>query len=86
MHMKSLDTTVTHETVRRFIHDVFFVDDVDASASFLEEGIIDSTGMLELVAFLEGTFGISIADTELIPENLDSLDKVAAFIERKTQG
>jgi acyl carrier protein len=84
--MKTLDTTITHETVRRFIRDVFFVDDLDASASFLEEGIIDSTGMLELVAFVEGTFGISIADTELMPENLDSLDKVAAFVERKTQG
>ena len=83
--MKTIDTTTTHETVRQFIRDVFFVDDFEASASFLEEGIIDSTGMLELVAFVEGTFGISIADTELVPENLDSLDRVAAFVERKTK-
>ena len=83
--MKTIETTTIHETVRQFLRDVFFVDDVDASASFLEEGIIDSTGMLELVAFVESTFGISIADTELVPENLDSLDRVAAFVERKAQ-
>jgi acyl carrier protein len=41
--------------------------------SFLDAGIVDSTGVLELVAFLENTFGISLADEELIPENLDSI-------------
>ena len=83
--MDTIESVTTHKTVRRFISEVFFVDDVEDSASFLEEGIIDSTGMLELVAFVEGTFGISIADTELVPENLDSLDRVAAFVERKTK-
>jgi acyl carrier protein len=51
--------------------------------SFLENGIIDSTGVLELVAFLEEQFGIAVADRELLPENLDSVQKAAAFVTRK---
>jgi acyl carrier protein len=54
-----------------------------ADQSFLENGIIDSTGVLELVAFLEQRFGISIADRELLPENLDSLQNASAFVSRK---
>lgn len=51
--------------------------------SFLEKGIIDSTGILELIEYLEETYGISIEDEELVPENLDSMDRVEAFIGRK---
>ena len=51
--------------------------------SFLENGVIDSTGVLELVAFLEQHFGISIADRELLPENLDSVANASAFVSRK---
>jgi acyl carrier protein len=51
--------------------------------SFLESGIIDSTGVLELVAFLEQRYGISVADRELLPENLDSIRNVAGFVARK---
>jgi len=72
-----------HDTIRRFLAEVFFVDGLDADASFLEEGIIDSTGMLELVMFIESTYGVKIADDEFVPENLDSLNRVAAFVERK---
>jgi acyl carrier protein len=53
--------------------------------SFLETGIIDSTGVLELVAFLESTYGFRVRDNELTPDNLDSLDRVAAFVRRKQQ-
>jgi len=53
------------------------------SDSFLESGIIDSTGVLELIAFLESTYAVSIADEELIPANLDSVDRVSSFVERK---
>jgi acyl carrier protein len=56
-----------------------------ADESFLETGIIDSTGVLELVAFLESTYGFRVRDNELTPDNLDSLDKVAAFVRRKQQ-
>jgi acyl carrier protein len=51
--------------------------------SFLENGIIDSTGVLELVAFLEQRFGIAVADRELMPENLDSVQNASAFVTRK---
>jgi acyl carrier protein len=51
--------------------------------SFLESGVIDSTGVLELVAFLEERFGISVADRELLPENLDSVRNASVFVLRK---
>ncbi len=51
--------------------------------SFLEKGIIDSTGILELIEYLEDTYTITIEDDELIPENLDSINQVEAFITRK---
>jgi acyl carrier protein len=51
--------------------------------SFLKSGIIDSTGVLELVAFLEAKYAISVKDDELVPANLDSVDCVTRFIERK---
>ena len=72
--------------VRDFIVENFLFGDetaVKENTSFLEQGIIDSTGILELVMFLEETYGIKIEDEELIPENLDSLINIARFIERK---
>ncbi len=51
--------------------------------SFLESGIIDSTGMLELVTFVEEQYGIKVDDDELVPENLDSLRRISAFVARK---
>ncbi len=72
--------------VRQFIQDNFlfgqpatFADD----ESFLQLGIIDSTGVLELVAFLESEFNIHVGDDELTPENLDSIDNLVHFIEMK---
>ncbi len=74
------------EQVRRFIVENFLVtepahrlDDL----SLIEEGWIDSTGILELITFLESEFGIRIADTETVPENLGSIAHIAAFVERK---
>ena len=52
-------------------------------ASFLEEGIVDSLGIVELVTFVEKRFGISVADHELIPDNFDSVRKLDAFVQRK---
>ena len=51
--------------------------------SFLEKGIIDSTGVLELIFFLEQTFSIKIHDEDLVPENLDSVNRVVRFVEKK---
>ena len=52
--------------------------------SFLEKGIIDSTGVLELVNFIEEKFNIKVEDEELVPDNLDSLEKLTSYIKRKT--
>ena len=80
-----MSTTV--EPIRAFIFENFLFD-ADESAlknddSFLEQGIIDSTGVLELVEWLEDEFDIQVEDEELIPENLDSVNLLAAFIEKK---
>lgn len=69
--------------IRRFIVENFLFGNESGltdSTSFLEEGIIDSTGVLELVSFLEQTFEVKIEDHELVPENLDSIENVAKFI------
>ena len=51
--------------------------------SFLDRGILDSTGVMELIAFIEDRFGVKIEDHELLPENLDTLSSLARFIEGK---
>jgi acyl carrier protein len=72
--------------VREFIIENFLFGDGDMlteDTSFLESGIIDSTGILELIFFLEETFAMKIEDEELIPENMDSLKNISRFMERK---
>jgi acyl carrier protein len=72
--------------IRQFIIENFLFEEsssLNEQASFLENGILDSTGILELVAFLEETFGIAVADDELVPENLDSIANVVAYLARK---
>ena len=73
----------TRDRVRTFIAETFFVDTFKDDDSFLVSGIIDSTGMMELVLFLEQEFEIPIRDVDLTPDNLDSVDKVIAFVARK---
>ena len=78
------------EKIRKYILENFlFTEDETALSnddSFLEKGIIDSTGMLELIAFLGDGFQITLEDDELIPDNLDGVNRVAAFIQRKKVG
>jgi acyl carrier protein len=73
--------------MRTFIADNFlFRDDIDQLAgdqSLLAGGLIDSTGALELVAFLESRYGFEIADAEVTPENLDTIDALVAFVASK---
>ena len=75
--------------VRRFISKNFlFRDDGDAithEQSLLDAGIIDSTGVLELVCFLETTFGIEVQDDEMLPENLDSIRAISNYVGRKLE-
>lgn len=63
---------------------LFSSDDAELSndASLLERGIIDSTGVLEIVLFLEGEFGIAIKASEMLPENFDSVNNMVRFVER----
>lgn len=73
-------------TIKQFIIENFlFGDDegLEDDVSFLEEGIIDSTGILELITFLEEDFSIEIDDEEMIPENLDSINNLIAFLNKK---
>lgn len=81
-----MDTEITN-TIHSFILENFLFGDsgngLKDTDSFLENGIIDSTGVLELVSFLEEKFGIEVEDEELIPENLDSIVNVAAYLEKK---
>ena len=78
--------TETRDKIRNFIVENFLFgsdNGLTDDASFLDEGIIDSTGILELVSFIEEDFGIAVEDEELIPENLDSIRNVVAYLERK---
>lgn len=75
--------------IRKYIIENFLYGSDDNTlsddVSFLENGIIDSTGVLELVSFVQETFGIKVKDEELIPNNFDSLSKLEAFIVNKKQ-
>lgn len=71
------------QRIRAFIEETFIVDGFADDDSFLRTGVIDSTGMMELVLFLEQEFAIKIVDTELVPRNLDSIARAATFVERK---
>ena len=75
--------------VREFIVDNFlFGDDSDLSndSLFFESGIVDSTGILEIVTFLEENFEISVADEELIPENFSSIETIDYYLKKKLNG
>jgi acyl carrier protein len=74
-------------TVRAFIMDNFLMgatpDQFKDGDSFMDRHIVDSTGFLELITFLEETFGLSVEDHEMVPENLDSLNNIDAYVARK---
>ena len=70
--------------IRGYILENFlFTDDngqLQDDVSFLEEGIVDSTGVLELVMFVEETFGVTVEDEEIVPENFDSVERLARYV------
>ncbi len=74
--------------IRTFILDNFlFTNDesrLENDVSFLEEGIVDSTGVLELVMFVEESFGVTVEDEEIVPENFDSVSQLAKYVRFKT--
>ena len=77
----------TREQIKNYIAETFlFSDDgfnMSDDVSFLDEGIIDSMGVLELIMFVEETFGISVEDDDIKPENFDSVNKLYEYIHRK---
>jgi acyl carrier protein len=76
-------------TIRNYIlENYLFTEDqtaLESTDSFLDKGILDSTGILEVIYFLEEEFGIKVEDTEMVPENLDSVSNIVTFIGRKRQ-
>jgi len=75
--------------VRKFVSDNFLFGrkgvPLDADDSFLEQGLIDSTGVLELVSFIEDRFQVKVDDDELVPDNLDSINRLIQFVETKLE-
>ena len=75
--------------VREFVTDNFLFGrtnvSLDGDDSLLEEGLIDSTGVLELVTFIEDRFDVTVEDDELVPDNLDSINRLITFIEAKVE-
>ncbi len=74
------------DKVRSFIISNFYVSDpstLDDGMSLLDAGIVDSTGVLEIIAFIESEFGVAVADAEMLPENLDAVNNIAAYVTRK---
>jgi acyl carrier protein len=80
-------TDETRSAIRAFIVENFlFGDDshpLPADQSLIDNDLVDSTGILELVGFIEERFAISVADADIVPANLDSIDRIAGFIARK---
>ena len=78
------------DQIRGFVLQTFlFTDDPNElgdEESFLDRGIIDSTGVLELVMYLEDEFDLTVSDEELTPENFDSVARVSSFVRQKTPG
>jgi acyl carrier protein len=69
--------------VRQFVSESFLVDDFSDDDSFLECGIIDSLGVMQLVAFVESEFSVRVNEPDLVPDNFDSVAKVARYVERR---
>ena len=77
---------ICKDKIKSFIIENFLFGNANGlndDTSFLEEGIIDSTGVLELITYLEEEFSIAVDDEELIPENLDSIDNLVVFVDKK---
>jgi acyl carrier protein len=74
------------ERIRQFVGESFLFGqpvDISDDDSFLESGIIDSTGVLELITFIEDSFGIRVQDSDLVPDNLDSIEKLTRYVQRQ---
>jgi acyl carrier protein len=73
------------ERLRQFIKDSFFVDEIEDDQSFLETGVIDSLGVLQIVSLVESETATKVPDIDLVPENFDSIARIVAYVERLRQ-
>ncbi len=81
-----MDVQTIQKELKQYVFENFMVDEDEEfsdDTSFLESGLIDSTGILELITFLEETWDIEVEDDEMIPENLDGIAKAAQFVSSK---
>jgi acyl carrier protein len=78
---------IVKQRLREFVAKNFYLADphsFDDASSFLDRGVIDSTGVLELVTFIEDEYGITVADEEIVPANFDTVNALAGFVVHKT--
>lgn len=87
MELCAETSTMYRDKLRRFIlENYLFSDDpslLDDQDSFMDKGILDSTGILELIFFLEDEFQIQVAEQDMIPDNLDSVSRLLKFLDNK---
>jgi len=80
----SMDPNAVSSSIRDFVAKTFLYSDqgfpYPDDASFLEEGVIDSLGIMEMVSFVEKQFGISVADAEILPGNFDSVEQLSRYV------
>ena len=77
---------IEQEIKTYILENYLFTDDdsqLSSSDSFLEKGILDSTGILEVIYFIEDEYGIKVEDDEMVPENLDSVERLVVYVEHK---
>lgn len=77
------------DQIRNFVITTFLLGERDRlqdDDSFLDQGIIDSTGVLEMISWIEETYGIEVTDGELVPDNFDSVNRVSAYLAKKLNG
>lgn len=75
--------------VRAFLKENFMLDDavaIEEQTSFMDNHILDSTGFIELIGFIEERYGVTVDDEEMVPENFDSLRNIRGYVERKRAG
>lgn len=82
--MQMIDVGLIYEQVRDYLRQNFLfgadVSDLDDSASLIEQGVVDGTGVLELVLFVEETYGLTVEEQDLVPEHFDSVNNIVAYV------
>lgn len=79
--IETVNATQIEAQLREFIVENFFVEDeLDATESLTDAGVIDSTGVLEVVSWIEDTFAVTVPDADILPDNLDSIARIVRYV------